>query len=207
MSVGRKACFSIPILATDAQVKEEQEEHEEHEEQAEQEEQDSPNSSSGSEPSTPPTPPADDHVDLLEDYSLKSSNALPSGPYVETQDYCGHSYVHLNEDYDRRLCWSNDPDHLYLATYFRQEPPNLANDFKVNGLCPVVKEDDSDKFILRDAKGRYYIWDAWDGYLRRVTDIWTQGFDSQEQVIENLLIYLSWVEEEADVIYRNREED
>ena len=96
---------------------------------------------------------------------------------------------------------------LYLEVYFDKEKPNLADDYNVEGLQLVIKENDSDKFILQDAKDRFYLWDAWDCELLRVADAWTQGFKSIEQVMENLIIYMSLLERDAVAIWRDRKED
>jgi hypothetical protein len=134
---------------------------------------------------------------------MSTSTDIPENHY-----YCGIPYVKLNENYDRWLCWSNDPNRIYLATYFDPEvPENLANSYNVNGLCPVVKEDDSDIFILRDDKCRYYYWDAWEGELLRFKDEWIEGLASKKEVVEYLIIDMSWAEEESDIIYRDREID
>ncbi|KAF1840930.1 uncharacterized protein K460DRAFT_359473 [Cucurbitaria berberidis CBS 394.84] len=116
-------------------------------------------------------------------------------------------YVALDPEAMKWLPWSNDPANLYLSVYFNATVPNLSAEFNVGGLRPVVKEDDSDMFILQDAKNYFYFWEAWDGRLLRVKDTWTEGFDSNEEIIENLIIYQSFVERDAVVVDNDRKED
>lgn len=133
----------------------------------------------------------------LEMYAGATASRAPARP----------PYIALDPNFTKWLCWSNDPADLSLNVYFDLEEPNLSTDFKVDGLRPVVKENDSDTFILQDAKGRFYFWEVWDGHLLRVKDIWTKGLDSNEKIVENLIIYQSFVERDTDVIYADRKED
>jgi hypothetical protein len=62
------------------------------------------------------------------------------------------------------------------------------------------KDDDSEKFILRDDKDRYYLRDMWDGRLRRFRDVVTKGFDSKEELVESLVIGMDEAQDDTDFI-------
>ncbi|KAF1911802.1 hypothetical protein BDU57DRAFT_523811 [Ampelomyces quisqualis] len=126
--------------------------------------------------------------------------------------YCEHwgtiaPYVALDPEYLENLCWSNNPDDLYLETYFHPDKPNVANSYNVEGLKPVVRDTNTDFFILQDVEDRFYLWEAWEGLLLRVPDVWTEGFKSNEQIVMNLIIYMSFVERDSVPIYRDRRSD
>jgi hypothetical protein len=116
-------------------------------------------------------------------------------------------YVKLHLEYMQDMCWTNDPKYLHLEVYFGNSEPNLSANYRVDGLKPVIKEKDCDRFILRDAKGRFYIWDAWDVLLLRVREAGYKGLQTNEEIVENILDYISLVEEDAMVIRKNRAED
>jgi hypothetical protein len=84
------------------------------------------------------------------------------------------------------------------------DKPNLSSDFHVQGLQPIVKEEDGETWILQDAKGTFYLWDAWDGHLLRVTEKWTQGpeLETVEDVVDNIVCNLSFVEDDAIKVFR-----
>jgi hypothetical protein len=116
----------------------------------------------------------------------------------------GIPYVKLNGEYHHclRESWTNDPNKLYLEICFDpQLDVNLANDFNIDGLCPVVKAINGDRFILRDAQERYYLWDAWNGNLQRFWDTWTEGYSSKEQLVANLVCNMTWAEMNTDIIH------
>lgn len=72
----------------------------------------------------------------------------------ETERHNGIPYVKLNGEYHHclRKTWTNDPYKLYLESCFDPRLDiNLAKDFNIDGLCPVVKAINGDRFILRDA--------------------------------------------------------
>lgn len=116
-------------------------------------------------------------------------------------------YVQLDPEYMRYSCWTNDPNRLYLSVDFDKNNPNLADDFNVDSLQPVVKEKVSDQFVLRHAKLRWYLWDAWEGELLRVNEMWTTGFDSNEDIVANVLSQSNFIDENAVAIWRDRKED
>ncbi|KAF2833277.1 hypothetical protein CC86DRAFT_399909 [Ophiobolus disseminans] len=114
-------------------------------------------------------------------------------------------YIKLKPEYTEGLTWSNDPRDLDLQGIFSQDKPNLSSGFNVEGLRPILKEEDGeDPWILRDAQGSCYLWDMWDGHLLKVTDNWTTGPELKdiEDVMKNILANLSWVEEEAVRVFR-----
>lgn len=111
-------------------------------------------------------------------------------------------YVKLSPEYTQTITWSNDPRDLNPCGAFSEEKSNLSSDFKVNGLHPIVKAAKRDKYILQDAKGIYYLWGLWDGHLLRVTDEWTEGLDSVEAVVDNIICNLYWVEEDTVTVFR-----
>ncbi|CAO2650524.1 Nn.00g018160.m01.CDS01 [Neocucurbitaria sp. VM-36] len=164
-------------------------------------------STTDSQDSVPSMTPVEDDTSTSEDGWLKPNVPQPAEKLPDVQFHYGLPYVQLNDDYNRRLCWSNEPIDLKLPSYFDPDQLNLSKDFNVDGLCPVIKEKDSDTFILRDAKCRYYLWDEWDGHLLRFKDEWTQGFPSKKKLVMNLICNLTWAEEDTDIIYCDRLED
>jgi hypothetical protein len=42
-------------------------------------------------------------------------------------------------------------------------------------------------FILRDVKKYWYIWDAWDAELMRLSEVWIRDKRMGEQKVENIL--------------------
>jgi hypothetical protein len=93
---------------------------------------------------------------------------------------------------------------LDLHGAFSVDKPNLSSDFHVQGLRPIVKEEDGETWILQDAKGTFYLWDAWDGHLLRVTEKWTKGpeLETVEDVVDNIVCNLSFVEDDAIKVFR-----
>ena len=77
-------------------------------------------------------------------------------------------------------------------------------DFNVQGLRPILREDDSDRYILRDAEGIYYLWELWDGHLLRVGEHWVKGphLHTVEDVVGNILCELTWVEQDSQRVYK-----
>ncbi|USP74396.1 tetratricopeptide repeat protein 1 [Curvularia clavata] len=122
----------------------------------------------------------------------------------ETERHNGIPYVKLNSEYHHclRKSWTNDPKELYLEYCFDPRLDiNLAKDFNVDGLCPVVRAINDDRFILRDANKQYYLWDAWSGKLLRFWETWTEGFASKEELVSGLVCNITWAEMETDVIH------
>lgn len=62
-------------------------------------------------------------------------------------------------------------------------------------------------FILQDEKNRYYLWEPWECELMRVNDEWVKSFDSTEKIMEHLIIYMTFVSRDAEVIEWDREID
>jgi hypothetical protein len=65
-------------------------------------------------------------------------------------------------------CWTDDPNHLYLNVYFDKDKPNSGADYNVDCLQPVAKEKGSHRFVLGDAKKRWYHLDARERGLSRI---------------------------------------
>jgi hypothetical protein len=107
----------------------------------------------------------------------------------------------------QNMRWSNNPNDLYLEVYFDKSKPNLSADYGVHGLQPVIRQNGTDRFILCDSKKRFYLWNGWDGRLLRVQEVWTKGFNSNEEIIDNILDYISLVERDAMAIWKDRLED
>jgi hypothetical protein len=123
------------------------------------------------------------------------------------KDVSSLPYVPLDPEFMKYMCWSNHPNDLELAVYFNKLTPNLSTDYNVEGLKPVVKEKRSYRFILRDAKQRYYLWDKWDGRLLRVPIVYIEGPESTEEIVENIVVYRSFIARDAVAIWSNRSED
>jgi hypothetical protein len=58
-----------------------------------------------------------------------------------------------------------------LSTYFDHQKPNISRDFGLDGLQPVIRETESDIFLLQDASGNYYQWSSWGGDMWRLVDL------------------------------------
>jgi hypothetical protein len=136
----------------------------------------------------------------------KQSTKLVTATHSDIADN-SPPYVPLSPKFMDYLCWSNDPDDLYLETYFDKFKPNLSNDYEVVDLKPVVKEISKDRFILRDPRERFYLWNAWDSELLRVPNEYTEGFVSTEEIVDNIIMYKSYIEEEAIAVWRNKKDD
>jgi hypothetical protein len=75
-------------------------------------------------------------------------------------------WLRLKSEYTAPLCWTNDPRHLKIDTYFDPDKINIGDNFNIEGLRPVLREDDNEyNFILEDADGRWYLWEEYDGLL------------------------------------------
>jgi len=127
-----------------------------------------------------------------------------------TQLHNGIPYVKLNSEYrdSLRKSWTNNPNKLYLESCFDPRlDVNLAKDFNITGLCPIVKATQDDLFILRDANDQHYLWDAWTGKLSVFHDTWTKGFASKEELVSNIVCNMTWAEMDTETIYRPRLSD
>lgn len=114
-------------------------------------------------------------------------------------------YIKLDPDYTKNLTWSNDPRDLDLHGAFSLKKPNLSSDYDVDGLQPILKEEDGeDPWILQDAEGMFYLWDPWTSSLYRVTENWTKGpgLKTIEDVVDNILTNLIWVEDDLVRVFR-----
>jgi len=108
--------------------------------------------------------------------------ATPAAPTAGSNQ----NYVDLGPKFAKDFTWSNDPNDLMLVTYFGQNEPNLATDFNIDGLKPIVREKDGDTFLLVDAQNRYYIWNRWEGDLFRLKNLGT-GKESVDDVVQKVM--------------------
>lgn len=67
--------------------------------------------------------------------------------------------------------WSNNPNHLALATYFDPTKPNLGADFGLTGLQPVIRDTKADTFLLKDTRDKFYQWSIQDSKMWQLEDI------------------------------------
>jgi hypothetical protein len=94
-------------------------------------------------------------------------------------------YVGLSADFMYWTLWSNDPSHLSLQTYFNPKKPNLAKDFNVPSLHPILREDGGhDNFILTDDKDRIYVRNEMDGRLFWVRHKEIEELESVEDKVD-----------------------
>jgi hypothetical protein len=112
-------------------------------------------------------------------------------------------YVKLDSEYTKFLTWSTTLAILTCMAVFSERKPDLSSDFKIPGWRPVLKEDGEDPWILQDAKGVFYLRDAWDGRLFRVKPFWTEDpkLDTIEKRVDNIVCNLTWVEDDAERIF------
>jgi len=88
-----------------------------------------------------------------------------------------------------------------LETYFLPTPPNLATDYNIKGLKPILRENDGFyRFILTDKQSRLYVWDE-DGYLFWVKDEELESLMSVEEKVDFVLCGLGCLEVEP--VYRD----
>ena len=112
-------------------------------------------------------------------------------------------YVPLDSDYAHSVSWSNDPGHLALQTYFNPNKPNLGGDFLVHGLRPILREDEEPyRFILKDNKDRYYVWNEFDGRLFWVRHAELEEMTGLEDKVDFVLCGLGALEVEP--VYRDK---
>lgn len=98
-------------------------------------------------------------------------------------------YVELDLGFTQYLTRSNDLQDLDLYGAFSKDEPNLSSNYHVKHLRSILKERDSERCLLIDAEGSYYVWDLWDGALFRVAEERTVDgdLDSVEDVVSNVL--------------------
>ncbi|EUC46451.1 hypothetical protein COCMIDRAFT_25534 [Bipolaris oryzae ATCC 44560] len=131
----------------------------------------------------------------------------PSPSPPDTALHNGIPYISLTSAYHHTLrqSWTNDPTKLYLESCFNPHSHvNLATDYGIEGLCPVVKATEGDRFILRDGEQKYYLWDGWSGELRRFRERWTEGCRDKEEVVKGIVCEMTWAESDTEVVRRGR---
>jgi hypothetical protein len=57
-------------------------------------------------------------------------------------------YVDLGDKYPKGYTWSNDPKDMDLDTLFNPSKPNLAEEFAIDGLKPILKDPNSEMYLL-----------------------------------------------------------
>lgn len=72
---------------------------------------------------------------------------------------------HIEVTLPAQCTWTNEASSLGLATYFDPAKPNLAAEYGLNGLQPVIRDSGSDRFLLKDDTGNFYQWDSRDGTM------------------------------------------
>jgi hypothetical protein len=71
----------------------------------------------------------------------------------------------------------------------------------------VARDTETICFILQDAKKRWYLWEEWESELLRIPDVWTEGFESNEEIVIHFIVHILWIEEEAIPVYCDRDFD
>ncbi|KAF2131647.1 hypothetical protein P153DRAFT_394963 [Dothidotthia symphoricarpi CBS 119687] len=97
-----------------------------------------------------------------------SEEALDENPTTQDKPKAPKQlqYVRLSPLNARMFTWSNDPDDLSLDTYFNPLKPNLPDEYNIQGLLPVLREPKgAQRFLLRDARDRFYLFDEFEGEL------------------------------------------
>ncbi len=74
-------------------------------------------------------------------------------------------YVDLGDSYPKGYLWSNDPADMNLDAYFDPGKYDLATEYGVEGLKPVLKKTDTEDYPLTADDGKFYIWAIDDGRL------------------------------------------
>ncbi|KIX94048.1 uncharacterized protein Z520_10074 [Fonsecaea multimorphosa CBS 102226] len=69
------------------------------------------------------------------------------------------------DPFPTKYTWTNDTSLLDIATYFDPGAPNLAVDFGLDGLQPVIRQIDGDVFLVQDKLGKFYKWSSRDGQM------------------------------------------
>ncbi|KAM0229088.1 hypothetical protein ACHAPO_010243 [Fusarium lateritium] len=100
---------------------------------------------------------------------------LPDGVTIEGDEEQESPVVSIPKPFPVQLpdncTWSNNPNHLAIATYFDPTKPNLGADFGLIGLQPVIRDTKSDKFLLKDAQDTFYQWSIQDGNMWQLEDM------------------------------------
>lgn len=157
-------------------------------------------------------PTTSHHQESVTETQADTNRQTPRNPDPATpsnRDSQKGTYVKLKPSYAQDLTWSNDPGDLDLYGAFRKGKPNLASDFRVKGLRPILKEKDGDWYLLMDAKD-YYLWDPWDGHLLRVSDEIVnednddpyEGLEGVEKAVHNIISGLYWALKDAQAVFR-----
>jgi hypothetical protein len=65
----------------------------------------------------------------------------------------------------------------------------------------LKEEDGYDPWVIQDAEGKFYLWDECDGGLYRVTENWTSGLDTIEDIVDTITNNLPWVRDDAVQVF------
>ncbi|KAK8041568.1 hypothetical protein PG994_014575 [Apiospora phragmitis] len=71
----------------------------------------------------------------------------------------------------RNCTWSNNASDLSLTTYFDPSKPNLASDFGIDGLQPIIRDMQGSVFLLTSGQSRFYLCDIRSGDMFRLEDM------------------------------------
>lgn len=80
-------------------------------------------------------------------------------PQIPIVPASSDKYVNLGEKFEKSFAWTNDPKDMDIATYFSDEP-SIGGSYNIKGLKPVIKDKFSEEYLLTDAEGKYYRWNA-----------------------------------------------
>ncbi|KAJ5356236.1 hypothetical protein N7517_010845 [Penicillium concentricum] len=79
--------------------------------------------------------------------------------------------VPVKVDLPANSTWTSEATHLELSTYFDPQKPNISRDFGLDGLQPIIRDTESDIFLLQDASRNFYQWSSWDGDMWHLVDL------------------------------------
>lgn len=141
-------------------------------------------------PPSSPTQVAPEHDPQTEEDETQQATSAKTGAQtkVMAMDKDEVPYFQLPPEFTLGLVWSNHPGDLQLQTYFNPKKPHLGSDFGVEGLQPVLREMEGDyRFILTDSKGRFYLYEEWDGFLYWVKSRELEYMDTDVQKVDYIV--------------------
>lgn len=99
-------------------------------------------------------------------------------------------FVDLGTQAPKGYCWSNDPGEMDLETYFNPAKPNIGDAFALDGLRPVLKDLDSETYLLTDRQNKFYLWAADDGRMFKYKD--ELELTTMEKAVHEVLSGIKW---------------
>lgn len=75
------------------------------------------------------------------------------------------AYVDLGDKYPKGYLWSNNPAHMDLYCYFDPSNSDLAREFGIDGLKPILVHTRTEEYLLTADDGKFYMWSDEDGRL------------------------------------------